>query len=274
MIIWNSLRSTFVSAFHHPWLWLLQLLGNVAIFFVFVFWLHIDVATGWQVFLNVVVGLFVIVAGLLLHSGTLNYYSDLSQNKDKVAALLFPAFKRALKHLPAFAICVAIIYVLLHFVARLDYYQYEIPGYLRSEFPAWLRRHISEDAMDNLYTGFVACLRWIIVPGLLLPLASLCAGSGFRGFLKFGAWRSSLQNLAYWIVLVAAALIGVYCTGKLMEWKLNPNRAAVSKEEMWLGFRLFIAYLLALFSWLWVCSMLARTQFRPEPPAESKKAAA
>lgn len=273
MTLWNSLRSSFVSALRHPWLWLLQFLGNVAIFLVFVFWLHIDVATRWQVFLNGLVGLIVIVAALLLHGGTLNYYSDLSQNKDKGAAL-FPAFKNALKHLPAFAIWVAILYFLLHFVARLDDYQYEFPGYLRSEFPAWLRRIFSENALDNIYTGFVACLRWIVVPGLLLPLASLCARSGFSGFLKFSLWRRPVQNLAYWIVLVVAALIGVYCTGRLMGWTLNPDRAAVTKEGIWLGFRLFIAYLLALLSWLWVCSMLARAQFRPEPPAESKKAAA
>lgn len=273
MTLWNSLRSTLVSALHHPWLWLLQFLGNVAIFFVFVSWLHIDLATRWQVFLNGLVGLIVIVGALLLHGGTLNYYSELSQNKDKEATF-FPAFKNALKHLLAFAIWVAILYFLLHFVAKLDDYQYEFPGYLRSEFPAWLRRIFSENALDNIYTGFVACLRWIVVPGLLLPLGSLCASSGFRGFLKFPAWGRSLRNLPYWIVLVVAALIGVYCTGKLMGWTLNPDRAAVTKEGIWLGFRLFIAYLLALFSWLWVCSMLARARFQPEPPAESKKAAA
>jgi hypothetical protein len=48
----------------------------------------------------------------------------------------------------------------------------------------------------------------------------------------------------------------------------------VTKEGIWLGFRLFIAYLLALFSWLWVCCMLARARFRPDPPAASQRAAA
>ena len=271
MTLWNSLRSTFVSALHHPRLWLLQFLGNVAIVLTFSAWLHIDVATWWQVFLNFLVGLLVIIAALLLHSATLNYFVDLYQNK---TASLGPAFKNAMKHLPAFAIWTAILYFLLQFVSKLDNYQYELPGYLRSEFPAWLRRHVTENAMDDLYVGFVAFLRWVLVPGLLLPLGLLCANIGFGGFLKLRAWWSAVRNLAYWIVLFAAALIGIYCNTKLMSWTLNPGTATLTGEKVWLAFRLLVAYLLALFSWLWVCSMLARARFQPDPPEASQKAAA
>lgn len=271
MTVWNSLRSTFVSALHHPRMWLLQFFGNVAIALLFAAWLHIDVATGFQVFLNAIVALLVVVLALFLHGGTLAYYAELSENK---TAALVPSFKKGLKHLLPFAIWVAILYFVLGLVAKLDNYQYEVPGYLRSSFPAWLRRMLSEDAMDNLYVAFVGFLRWILAPGLLLPLALSCTSAGFRGFLKFAAWGRSLRNVAYWIVLVAAALIGVYCTGKLMDWRLHPQGPAVTKEGIWLGFRLFIAILLGLFSWLWVCAMLGRARFRPDPPAESQKAAA
>jgi len=268
---WNSLRSTFVSALHHRLLWLLQFFGNAVIALIFVWWLRIDPDTGWDVFLNFFVALVFIVAALVLHGGTMSYHSDVWENK---TAGLAPAFKKALKHLPAFALWTAILYFVLHFVSKLDNYQYEIPGYLRSEFPAWLRRHVTENAMDNLYIGFVAFLRWVLVPGLLLPLGLLCANIGFGGFLKFGAWWRALRNLAYWIVLILAAVIGVYCTGKLMEWTLHPEAPAVGREGTWLGFRMVVAYLLALFSWLWVCSTLACARFRPDPPAASQKAAA
>ena len=273
MTAWNSLRSTFVSAVHHPRLWLLQFLGNIVIALLFVAWLRIDVANGWQVFLNFFVGLLVIVAPLLLHGATLNYCSDAATDNDKTAALV-PALKKAIRHAPAFAIAVGIFYLVLHFVDKLDNYQYAFPGYLRSEFPAWLRRHVTEHAMDNLYGGFVGLLRWVVVPGLLLPLWLLSADLGFRGFLQVRNWWRSLRNLSYWIVMILAVLIGVYCTSKLMGWTLHPAGSAVTREGIWLAFRLLIAYLLALFSWLWVCYALARAPLRPEPPAAEQKAAA
>jgi hypothetical protein len=269
--VWNSLRSTFVSTLHHPRLWLVQWFGNVAIGLGFGLWLNIADTYWWELFFQFLLAVLLVVAALLLHGGTLNYCSDVCENK---TSGLIPAFKNALKYLPAFAIWVVIVYFLLQFVAKLDNYQYEIPGYLRSEFPAWLRRHISENAMDNLYVALVAFLRWILVPGLLLPLGLLCTKLGFRGFLQFRSWWRSVRNMAYWIALLLAALIGVYCTGKIMDWRLHPEGPAVTKEGIWLGFRLFVVYLMALFSWLWVCCMLARARFRPDPPAASQKAAA
>jgi hypothetical protein len=271
MTVWNSLRSTFVSALHHPRLWLLQFFGNAAIVIIFGLWLHIPDSHWWQLFFQFVIVLLLTVAALVLHGGTMNYYANLCGNK---TAGLGQAFRNALKHVLAFAVFVVILHFLLHLVNHLDNYQYEFPGYLRSEFPAWLRRHISEDAMDELYTGFVAFLRWVLVPGLLLPLGLLCANIGFRGFLQFGRWWHGIRNLAYWIVVIVAAVIGVYCTSKLMEWTLQPEGPAVTKEGIWLGFRMLVAYLLALFSWLWVCAMLARAHFRPDPPAASQKVAA
>ena len=266
MKLWRSLSATFVSALRHPRLWLLQFFGNAAILLIFVLWLHIPDAYWWQLLFQGVIVIVLLVGALLLQGGTLNYYSDICDNK---AAGLKPAFWSALKHLPAFAIWAFIVHFLLHLTGHLDEYQYSFPGYLRSEFPAWLRRHISEPGMDSFYAGFVAFLYWVVVPGLLLPLGLLCANSGFRGFLRLRAWWRAIRNLAYWIVLIVAALIGVYCSTKLMDWKLNPNTATLTGEKVWLAFRLFIAYLLALFSWLWVCSMLARARPQPDPPAAS-----
>jgi hypothetical protein len=53
-------------------------------------------------------------------------------------------------------------------------------------------------------------------------------------------------------------VIGVYCTGKIMDWKLDPNTATVSGEKISLAFRSVFAYVLAIFSWLLACSALGR----------------
>lgn len=273
MTIWNSLRLTFISALHHPRLWLLQFLGTSVILVIAAFWLHIPDSYWWQLLSQFVIVFLLIMGALVLEGGTLNFYRDeVEDPKTSLAA----AFKKAarLRHLIAFALWAAIFYLVLHFVDKLDDYQYEFPGYLRSEFPAWLRRFMTENAVGNLYEGLVGFLRWVVVPGLLLPVGLLCANIGLRGFTKFRSWGRSLGSVAYWIGLLLAALIGVYCTDKILDWRLQPNGPAVTKEGIWLAFRLLLVSLLALFSWFWVCALLARSCFRPDPSATPQKVAA
>lgn len=267
----NSLRATLISAVRHPRLWIVQLLGNVVIVLTFALWMNIDVATGFTVFLNFFFGLVLIVEVLLLHGGTLNYFTDADANP---APGMGKAFKSALRHLPALVIFAAIFSCVVWLLGMLDDYQYSFPGYLRSEFPAWLRRHISEPGMDHFYIGFLAFLRWVVIPGLLLPLGLLCAGLGFRGFISFRAWGRILRRFAYWVVLIFAALVGAYLNTKILHWTLNPDTSTLGEQKVWFGFRLLVAYLLALLSWLWVCAMLAYTARKPDPPAASQKVAA
>jgi hypothetical protein len=80
--------------------------------------------------------------------------------------------------------------------------------------------------------------------------------------------------VAYWVVMIVAALIGAYLTDKILGWTLNPDTATLGGEKTWLAFRLLVAYLLALFSWFWVCAMLGHASRPPEPPAASQRAAA
>jgi hypothetical protein len=243
----------------------------VVIALTFAGWLnYLDVATGFSVFLTIFVGLILVLAVLWLFGGTLNYFTD--ADADPHAGMAKP-FKKALKHLPALLIFGAIYWCILWLLGKLDDYQYAFPGYLRSEFPAWLRRHISEPAMDDFYLGFLGFLRWVVVPGLLLPLGLLCAGLGFRGFISFRSWGGILRRLAYWMVLIVAAILGVYVNSKILHWPPNPD-TSLARQEVWFGLRLFVAYFLAVLSWLWVCAMLAYSARRPDPPAASQKAAA
>ena len=112
------------------------------------------------------------------------------------------------------------------------------------------------------------------MPGLLLPFGLLTAEEGFKGFILLREWGRIVRNWGYWIVLILAVLIGRYSVGKIMSWLLDPRTATLSGERVWLGFRMLVAYLLTLFSWLWICAMLGRAHAGPEPPAESQKAAA
>src|SRR5947209_10592428 len=185
MSLWNSLRETLLLTLRHRRLWLVQFVGNLLLMLLFIWFLHFPDAYAWQVMIS---GLLLVVLGLsiiILHGGTLNYCLEAERGKD------FPLkrpFQKALKHVLPLLIVIAIIYFIRGLVDRMDDYQYAFPGYLRSEFPAWLRRSISEPAVRSFYGGLVTFLRWIVLPGLFLPLLLLCADRNFRGFLQFRAW--------------------------------------------------------------------------------------
>jgi hypothetical protein len=265
------LLSTFTSALRHWPLWLLQFLGNAPIIVISGLWVLIGDAHIWQLVLSFLIAMLIIAGALVLHGGTMNYYVDLLEERSES---LEPALRRAFKHLLPLAIWAAVFFCVLYLgVSRLDGYRYSFPGYLRSEFPAWLRRLMSEQTMDNLYAGFVAFVRWVVTPGLLLPFGLSSAQFGFRGLVAFRDWARTLRNLAYWLVLVIASLMGVYVVHKILGWTLNEETATLGEEKIWLGFRMLVAYLLALYSWLIVCFMLAQGPHRPDPAAAQKAAA-
>jgi hypothetical protein len=263
MARWSSLKDAKAALLVSVnWrLWLIQFLGNALLFLAFVWWLRIGVGHWWQLFGQFILIIAIGIATLLLHGGTLNYFLSAHQDKDAAkSALLVPAFKKALKHLPAIAVWAMIFFVLRGLIEKLDQYAVSFPGYLRSEFPVWLRRMISEPALDDIYSGLVALLRWVILPGLLLPSALFCADRGFRGFIALRDWGRTIRSFMYWLVLVFASILSVYCIGLIMDWKLDPKTATLAAEKTSLAFRLLFSYLLGIFSWFLVCSMLGRRQ--------------
>jgi hypothetical protein len=257
MARWSSLKDAVVLAVKNWRLWLLQFAGNAAIFLAFLGWLQIKEAHWWQLVFSLLLAALIVVAVLVLHGGTLNYFANAHQDR---SATLPPAFRAALKHLAALVVWAFVVHFPWHHIGHLDAYNTSFPGYLRSEFPAWLRRMISEPALENTYSFLLSVLSWVVMPGLFLPFAMFAASRGFRGLIAFRDWWRTVRNLAFWIALVAAAVVGVYCTGKIMDWKLDPKTATLSGEKVSLAFRLLFAYLLAIFSWLLACSALGRAR--------------
>lgn len=264
MARWNSLVEGLILSVRNWRLWLLQFIGNAAIFAVFLGWLRVPDAHWWQLLFQFLLMVLMAAAVLVLHGGTLNYFQ--SAHLDKTTPLP-PAFLRALKHILAIAVCLLVFYFLRTLVGRLDDYEQSFPGYLRSGFPAWLRRMINEPALDNLYSGFVSLLRWVVLPGLLLPFALFSADRGFRGWIALRDWSKTVGSITYWTALVAAAVIGVYLVQLIMGWKLDPNTSTLRGEEASFVTRQLLAYLLVLFAWLLTCSMLGRRRAVRQPSA-------
>lgn len=265
MARWSSLKDALVLALNNWRLWLVQFVGNAAIFLAFVWWLRFSDAHWWNLLASFLVIVVIVSAALLLHGGTLKYFQSAHQDK---TAKLPPAFRTALKHLAAIFVWALIFFLLRYCIGRLERYQFTLPGYLRSEFPAWLRRMISEPRLDSIYSGSVSILLWVVLPGLLLPFALFSADKGFRGLVAFAAWRRTLRKLIYWVALVITVILGVWCVEVIMGWRLDPRTSTLGAEKTSLVFRLLLAYLLGLFSWLLTCSVLGRTRSIGQSAAE------
>jgi hypothetical protein len=58
----------------------------------------------------------------------------------------------------------------------------------------------------------------------------------------------------------------------LLDWKMNPGTATLRGEEISVILRLLASYVIALFAWLWVCSMVGRVYQGGAVRVESKEA--
>lgn len=238
-------------------LWLVQFFANIILFALFAEWLRISVASTANLIFNFFLIVILLAAALMLHAGTLNQFADRCLGQ---SSPLWPSFQRALRHLAAVAVCLAVIAGLWLAVNAFETLQPNLPPYIRSTLPVFLRRHITLPAVDNLFSASVFALRWIVAPGLVLPLLLQAADRGFRGFGSqgFAAWWRGVCSWTYWLVLIAAALLGVMATQALMAWTPDFRTSTFGSEAASLTVRLTCAYLLGLFSWMLTCSSVGR----------------
>ena len=265
----KPMREAFVLVVRTPRLWAVQFLGNAVILLLYAGWLRLPEAHWWDLLLNLLVLLLAIVGALVLHGGTLNYFP--SAHADR-AALLSPNFRQALRHCLAIAIWALVFFFLCFQADRLGDYAYTFPAYLRAELPSWLRKHTTPDGFTSLYSFMVGFIVWVVLPGLLLPGALLAANQGFRGLIRLRAWGRVLRRVSYWVVLVLAVVPAGIAVMLLLDWKMNPDTATLRGEEISLILRLLASYVIALFAWLWVCSMAGRAYQGDAHLVESKEA--
>lgn len=250
-------RSAASDAIRSPRLWLLHFFANAILFLAVTGWLLIPVANTMHLIFNALLALVLLAAFLVLHGGTLVYFSDRSTNDH---APLTPVFRRALAHLPAVLLCLVLGALFWLLADKLETYQGTLPTYLRSILPVFLRRHITLPALDMLFTIVVFFVRWIFFPGLLLPFLLQSASNSFHAFGKQGlkVWGTAVWNITYWLTLTLAALLGVFFTDKLMGFKPDFASSSFNGEAMHFAVRFLLAYILAIFSWFLACSVVAR----------------
>lgn len=242
-------------------LWVIQFLVNPVLFALFTGWLLIREANIFLVFLNMLGALAILVAAFVLHAGTLNYFHDMNRSGDTGnTESLKSAFLRALRHIAAIAICAAVIYLLWMLVDKADSYQETFPTYIRSTLPAFLRRHIDLAFLMGAFTWIEFAIRWIVIPGLVLPFVLETADRGFHGLGRAGlsSFKRAVASISYWLILVVAALVAVLAPPKLMARTPDFRFSTYPQELTSMIFRLLLSYLLGLAAWMVTCSLVGR----------------
>lgn len=245
------------SLLHSKRIWLIHFVANPILFAGFVAWLFLPVATDFHLLLNGSVIIALVAAALVLHAGTLNFYSE---RQAAGHPLVREAFSRAIRNILAIAACSALIYV---FWALLDcsaQWQLELPLYIRSLLPEFIRQHLEPWCFQIAIEGIVFAVRWVLIPGLVLPLLLEASDSGFRAFGKSGiaALKNSVKRSSYWLLLLIAAVAGLVAPSSLLEWTPEFKDPTLRLQVFSLIARISAAYILALASWLLVCALVGR----------------
>jgi hypothetical protein len=259
-------RKSISGAFHNWRVWLIQFIGNPLLFLLFAGWLLIPVANTLYIILNALVAILLIAATTTLHGGTLNYFSE---NELSLNAPLKQGFSRALRNIVPILICAAAIYFLWMLIDKFDDSRYRIPLYLHSMLSASMRNRISTYAIYCALEIIAFALRWILIPGLILPFAAAASNNGFRG-LAVGGFRrmnNAIGSFSYWLVLTLAAVVGVYATQTILDSTPNFATSTYHHEMFSLVIRFVISYALALIAWMVTCSALGRSNFSRQPGA-------
>jgi hypothetical protein len=247
----------FKGCFRNWRLWLLQFFVNPLLFGLFTLWLLIPLANAFHVALNIFVVVLLVAAFLLLHAGTLNYFYSQDANE---TAPLRSAFAVAFRNLLAVALGAAVLYLLFFLASSASAYTDAFPPYLRSIMPAFLRKQVGLSTIQGFFDALMFALRWILVPGLVLPFLASASHFGFRGFGRrgFAAWKHTVLSLSYWALLILAALVGVLATQKIMDLTPDFRTSTFAQERTSLILRASASYLLGLFAWMLTCSLVGR----------------
>lgn len=237
-------------------LWLLNFFGNAAALAAWYFWLLVPDAHGWQVAASVLAALCIIVLVVWLRAGTFAYFR-LAEFRDSGGVWL--AFRRALPHIAALALCAIVAGAVLWCLFWLRTYPPRFGVWLWQKLPAALRfaspRHLTQYA-DGLLWFLI-----LVVVTIFLPIASTVSAAGFA----YGVLRSLhvLKRAMYWVWFCVLIFVGVYIPYKLVWW--IPNLSDLRKQAWSMGLRFFAAYLIVTTAWIAVVWMVGvRTEREDE----------
>jgi hypothetical protein len=259
----QNLRGAFVSYFQElfrrmgrAWRWVIaQFAGTLLLVLAGVAWTRLPDKHAWQVLLTLALPLVLLAALLALEAGTMRKLLDAEERRVRFvwgALMLLGWIALGL-----------IAWMILDWCGdQTDLWA----SYLNSIAPAAARaRLFSNEHIQHWLAILIWIVRWIVVPGKLIPLAVESAQCGWR--LPCGKLLRAVLNWRWWIAVVPASLLAVALPCHFFAG--TPHGTAT--HQVWaVVLKLAATYLLAMVSWImllaWSAVLLARTQ---EPAADA-----
>jgi len=237
------------------WKWVTaQVVLTLLLLSFFVGWTRLPDRHVWQVMLDLVVPLLLVVSMLELQAGTVRAFADDDGRRVKLVW-------GAVTLLVWIAVGAAVW-------ALLDWFDDQIPllaGYLNSKSGSSARGSLfTYEHIQRWITALEWVVRWVVVPAKLIPYAAASSQWGWRL-----PWRSVFKflfNWRWWLGVVFASLVGVWIPGHFFN---RTPKGTVSAQIWALAGKLAGAYLLAVISWVlllgWWATLFSKSQ---KPPAE------
>jgi len=247
----TSLMADGWKRFAQARMWVVLQFAGLAVLIAFgLLWTRIPEKQAGQVLLTFVLPLLIAAAFLWLLAGTIrSMLGPFDADRADAGVSIFWGAATLL-------VWIAIGWLLWGLIDRFDDHIYNWAGYLNSRFDPHSRSHFATYQHFTSWLGKVSwALRWVIVPGLLLPLGC-SAAYGFRRL----PWKRTLRvwiDWRWWPVILVLALIGqAWPTTFFDALPHGPVHA-----QVWdVIFKLLGAYLLAVLCWVfaiaWYISLL------------------
>ncbi len=214
------------------WLCSLHLIGNAALLGIGYWWLSVGESSNVNLLLSAALLIVLLGGTVWLHGTSLAYYRD---PRPTGRTALWGALRRLL---PLFAVgLVALaIYFGLDAWNPLDRSRSaDLASYLTLK----LQRPVRPAAVQSVFDAIWWVVRWMLIPALLLPLASGVAAAGWRGIGEFGSrWKS----WRYWLLTPILLVCAIWVPLRLVTWK--PFMGGFGQEATSLVARFGLAYLL------------------------------
>jgi hypothetical protein len=242
-IRFRNLVADWLRRVRRAWLWIvLQIVGVALLIALGLLWTRIPEKHAWQVLLTLLVPVIVLTGFVVLQAGTFRGFlhpaAETGPQRQSRVPLAWGA--------STLLIWIGIGWVLWWLLDRFDDNTFSWGMYLSSKAGEQARTHwASYERLIRDLNWAAWTLRWVVVPGLLLPLASSSAWG-----LRRLPWRRVLRVLIdwrWWPAVLGCALVGEAWP---QTWFKADPHGSVHEQIMAVIIKLVAAYLLAMVCWV------------------------
>ncbi|MDQ6700952.1 MAG: hypothetical protein M3Z36_12300 [Acidobacteriota bacterium] len=221
-------------------LWLIQAGANLMLIALIYLWLGLRDARVSQLLANAVLGGLIVFIALWLHASVFAYFAD------GQPPALTPVFRQTIRRVASFAVLVILFLFVWWALNELQAPIQRAAQWTASALTFRLRKPVRPGTVAVIYRWLLWLLQWVIVPILVLPIASAVAKRGWAGF-KTEAFQQS-RNWRFWFKYLVVIAVGFYLPYRLIHYA--PPLHNTVAELLSFAVRFGLAYFLVITGWL------------------------